>query len=154
MKNLRTTMLCACMLVCSAISFAQQSDVPINEPNLSKPKLFTTFPDIIRANTDKLTELLSTPIGTEVNIQIGEGFTIQGRVLSTTFVPESNISSVVVRTTNFEGARLTFTKTIIDGRTVYVGRLMSMKHGDLFELQYKNEQYIFTKKNFYDLVNE
>ena len=144
-------MLCACMIFCSVYCLAQ-NEVRVNEPDLNKPKLFTALPENITVNPERLTELFAATVGNEVNITIGDIMPFQGRVMSVH--TENNISSVVVRSTNFSGARLTFTKAVIDGTAHYVARILSLKHGDLYELKAKNGQYAFIKKNYYDLINE
>ncbi len=152
MKNLRTTMLCACMLVCCISTFAQ-NEVRVNEPDMNKPKLFASLPDNIIVNPERLSELLLSPVGAEVSFTLGDALSIQGRVISVAN-SESNVTSIVVRTTNYEGARLTFSRIIVEGVVTYAARMISMKHGDLYVLESKNGQYIFVKKNFYDLINE
>jgi hypothetical protein len=68
---------------------------------------------------------------------------------------ENTLQSVVIRSTNFPGAALSFSKlTKEDGTISYVGRIISFQHGDAYEITMENGQYFFIKKGFYDLVNE
>jgi hypothetical protein len=68
---------------------------------------------------------------------------------------ENNIHSVVIRSRNFNGATLTLSSSAQPNGTVkFTGRIISFQHGDLYELQNQNNQYILIKKNFYDLINE
>ena len=120
---------------------------------MNKPKLFASLPDNIIVNPERLSELLLSPVGAEVSFTLGDALSIQGRVISVAN-SESNVTSIVVRTTNYEGARLTFSRIIVEGVVTYAARMISMKHGDLYVLESKNGQYIFVKKNFYDLINE
>jgi len=152
MKNLRTTLLCVCLQLCGLCTLAQV-EVRVNEPDMNKPKLFNTLPEKITVNPEKLAGLLTNPVGTDVNILIGDLMPFQGRVVSSSNTNDL-MSSIVIRSTNYPEALLTFSRAIIDGIVTYSGRILSMKHGDLFELQLKNGEYIFIKKNFYDLVNE
>jgi len=152
MKNLRTTLLCVCMLLCGLCTLAQV-EVRVNEPDMNKPKLFNALPEKITVNPEKLAGLLTNPVGTDVNILIGDMMPFQGRVVSSSNTNDL-MSSIVIRSTNYPEALLTFSRAIIDGVVTYSGRILSMKHGDLFELQVKNGEYIFIKKNFYDLINE
>jgi hypothetical protein len=63
--------------------------------------------------------------------------------------------SVVIKCTNRQGARLTLTKvTNPDHSTKYIGRILSLQHGDSYEIVYENNQYFLKKKSLYDLVNE
>jgi hypothetical protein len=68
---------------------------------------------------------------------------------------ENNLLSIVIRSTNFPGAALSFSKiTKEDGTISYAGRIISFQHGDAYEINQENGQYYFVKKGFYDLVNE
>jgi len=153
MKNLRTTLLCACMLVCSVYSFSQTGTARVNEPNMNKPMLFTSLPDKININPESFFTQLTSQ-GNDVSVNIGDKMPFQGKVVSASLGSESDVSSVVVRSANFPGARLIFSKAVIEGKTMYSGRIISMDHGDLYELQTTDGQYVFVKKKFYDLINE
>jgi hypothetical protein len=156
MKNLRTFLLCASITVCSLCSSAQTSSVPLNEPNPNKPLLFAALPDNISVDINLFTALLNTEVGSSVNIPISSAFRFQGQVISSVSKYGNSIHSVVVRSVNYNGAGLTFSRIINpqDGSTSYAGRIVSMGHGDLYELQNQNGEYSFVKKKFYALVNE
>src|SRR5688572_12665162 len=151
MKNRRTTALCIAML-CSVISFAQTARV--NEPDMNKPKLFTSLPEKISFNPASVPALFAQSVGNDVNLTVGELMPFNGKVVSTSSSTETDRNSVVIRSSNFEGAVMTISRILIDGKISYTGRIISMKHADLYELQYRNGQYEFVKKNYYDLVNE
>lgn len=147
-------MLCACMLLCGVCAFAQ-NEVRVNEPDPNKPHLFDALPDKFIVNPERIAAFLVSPVGSDISIGLGDAMTFQGKVVSAANNTESNnISSIVIRSTNYQGARLTFSKIIIDGVVTYSARILSMQHGDLFELQSINGQHIFIKKKFYDLINE
>jgi len=157
MKNLRTSMLCVCITIFSLSAFAQDQRIPINEPNENKPKLFNSLPDYVLVNITNLGTLLNAPVGQDVNINLGveSPFKFEGRVVSTASKYENTIQSVVIRSTNYQGARLTFTKIINpDGSISYTGRIISFQHGDLYELKNQNGQFALIKRKFNDLVNE
>ncbi len=155
MKNLRTFLLCACIALCALSASAQNESVPLNEPNPNKPKLFAALPDLIPVNINSFTDLLNSEVGTSVNIPVNSAFRFQGQVVSTASKYENSIRSMVIRSVNYTGARLTFSRiTNADGSVSYTGRIISMDHGDLYELQNIEGQYSFKKKNFYDLINE
>lgn len=79
---------------------------------------------------------------------------LEGSIISST-LKYNNIRSVIVRSSNFNGATLTLSSsTQTNGTVKLTGRLLSMQHGDLYELQRVNEQYFLIKKNFYDVINE
>jgi len=157
MKNLRTPLLCACIVLGSLAASAQTDKVPINEPNYNKPKLFEGLPDNINISIDKLNALLNSSVGKSVSTDISKdaSFQINGEVVSTVSKYEGKIQSVVIRSANYEGATLTISKiTNEDGTISYKGRLISFKNADLYELQEKNGQLVLVKRNYYDLVNE
>jgi hypothetical protein len=76
-------------------------------------------------------------------------------VVSTSDANDLNIKTVVIKLINRQDARLTFTQLKnADNSVKYIGRIISLKHGDSFEIAYENGQYYFSKKGLYDLVNE
>jgi hypothetical protein len=155
MKNLRTFLLCACITAYSVCSFAQSGTAPLNEPNPNKPLLFASLPDLINVDVNLFGQLLNTPIGSAVNIPVSAAFRFQGQIVSSVSKYGNSIRSVVVRSVNYSGACLSLSRiTDGDGMISYTGMIMSMVHGDLYELQNQNGQYSFVKKKFYDLINE
>jgi hypothetical protein len=157
MKNLRTPFVCLCAILISLCSFAQTEKDPINEPDYKKPKLFSNLPDRIPVSIEKINDLLNTTIGNTTSLKVAEGTAQQfdGEVISKATKYENRIQSIVIRSTNFNGARLSISKiTKEDNTVVYTGRIISFEHGDLYELQNLSGQLTLVKKNFYDLVNE
>lgn len=155
MKNLRTSVLCVCIAVCS-ISANAQKEIPLNQPDYNKPRLFTNLPESIPVDVTNFTSVTANKNGNAVDLNFNNALRFQGQVVSTSDATDTQISSVVIRSSNYEGAVLTITKVTdpATGAINYVGRIVSLKHGDLYELQNKNGQYSFVKKNFYDLINE
>jgi hypothetical protein len=159
MKNLRTSFLCACLTLGGLCSFAQKGarPIPINQPNLNKPKLFQALPDKIPVNVSNLATLLNTPVGNTVDINLSDktAFPFKGQVVSVVSKYDNTIQSVVINSTNYNGARLTFSRTTSrDGTVSYSGRIVSFEHGDLFELKNQEGSFVFIKRNFNELVNE
>ena len=132
-----------------SVSVSAQTPVPVNEQDQKKPKLFT---ELI---TTVLQTLINTETGKAVSFRFGanasKSFT--GQVVSKT--EDQSIRSVVIRSGNYNGATLTLSSSTQPNGTVkFTGRIISFQHGDLYELQNQNDQYILVKKNFYDLINE
>jgi hypothetical protein len=129
---------------------------PLNEPNLNKPRLFNNQPDEVNVTANMLASLLPKKVGSTVSIELAGSFKFEGHVVSAVTETGSRLSSVVIRSTNFSGGSLTVSefKDPATGIISYSGRIISMHHGDLYELQFVNGQYSFKKKNFYDLINE
>ncbi len=156
MKNLRSIMLMACTLL-SCCLHAQKDNTPINEPDMNKPRLFDGLPNRIPVNTDELNNLLNAPVGRLASLKLTAQSSLQfdGEVVSVSDKFENNIQSVVLRSSNFNGARLTISRIVNDdGSFSFTGRIISFKHGDLFELKNESGSYVLIKRNYYELVNE
>lgn len=158
MKSLRTSVLCAVMALSAIGSFAQGSttNVPINEPDYNRPKLFAGLPDKIQVNTTAISTLFNTGVGQPATIALSADNQqrFSGQVISTGSKSQG-VQTVVIRSTNFAGATFSISKTSkADGSVTYRGRIISFKHGDFYDLVNQDGQYVLVKKNFYDLVNE
>ncbi len=82
-------------------------------------------------------------------------FKLEGQVVSVVSKYNNSIQSVVINTSNFNGARLTFSRIKKqDGSVIYSGRIVSFEHGDLFQLINKDGEFVLVKRNFNELVNE
>ncbi|MGQ0740339.1 MAG: hypothetical protein ACT4OJ_14905 [Bacteroidota bacterium] len=157
MKSLRTSVLCAAVALCSLGSYAQDKPAPVNEPDHNKPKLFEGLPDKVQLSVDELSSLFSTPLGRPTAVRLSENarFQFEGEVVSSGNQPGNITQSIVIRSTNFNGATFSISRTIAaDGTVSFRGRIISFRHGDLYELQKQDGQYMLVKRNFYDLVNE
>jgi len=156
MKNLKLAAFFVCVTFCSVCLFAQgvqKRAVPVKEPDYSKPKLFADLPDRIDFDPINLLALLNTDVGQSISLSVSPVLTISGKVISK--ANDQNSASVVLRLTNRPGARLIFTKVTTPNSSVkYIGRIISLGHGDSYEILSANEQYYFKKKGIYDLVTE
>jgi hypothetical protein len=158
MKNLRTSLLFVCIAFSGMCSFAQTTQaLRSSDPNSTKPKLFQSLPENISVSADNLNNLVNTPVGNSVSINLSDNsqFQFEGQVISSSTKENNNIQTVVIRSTNYNGARLTLSKiTNADGTITYSGRILSFQHGDLLELKNQNGHFILVKRKFNDLVNE
>ncbi len=157
MKNLRTIALCVSVSLYSMCATAQTGSIPINEPNLSKPKLFQNLPDVIPVKMNNITTLFGAEVGRPVSISLSDAtsFQFEGHIVSSVSKYENTMECIVIRSTNYPGARLAITRlTDASGTISYTGRILSMQHGDLYELTLENSQFVLVKRKFYDLVNE
>jgi hypothetical protein len=157
MKNLRTAALCASMIVCSLTTLAQKVKPPVNEPNYNKPRLFDHLPDRIPVTTSELDMLIDGEVGQSASVRFSGANAQQfdGEVVSTAIKYGNKLRSVVIRSTNFNGARFTLSKiTSAEGKVSYTGRIISFQHGDLFELQEQAGELVLVKRNYYELINE
>jgi len=157
MRNLSIAVVGLCCICCVLCSSAQtnrtSTKVPINEPDYNKPKLFADLPDRLEFNPDNLSNLFTLQVGQSISVPLSADFNFSGQVVSISDDPKS--VSVVVRSTNRVGARLVFTKvTQADNTIKYIGRIISLQHGDSYEIVSENNQYYFKKKGLYDLISE
>lgn len=158
MKNLRTAVLCIstmCLYLCST---AQKNDKPpVTEPDYNKPRLFDNLPKEIPVNVAELETLVKTDVGRKgsIGLSLSSNLKFDGEVVSSASKYGNSIQSVVIRSSNFNGAQLTISKTLnADGSVNYVGRIISFQHGDLYELQNQNGQFLLVKRNYHELINE
>ena len=153
MKNLAKGFICLSLFLICLQSNAQTP--PVREPDMNRPTLFQNLPNKISCRINDLSALLESEIGRPVSFSLADNLNFQGVVTSVASKFDNTLLSVVVRSTNFAGAALSFSKiTKADGTYGYVGRIISFQHGDAYEISLENGQYYFIKKGFYDLVNE
>lgn len=155
MKRL-CAILCFCCTMC-ALKLSAQPPVPLNNPDYNRPQLFQFLPDTIPVDFNNLNSLLNYKEENLVSIELSNNtsFVFQGKVISVVSKYENRIKSIVIQSTNYPGARFTFSRvTHEDGLITYTGRIISFLHGDLYNLKKNGEQFILIKKGFYDVINE
>lgn len=153
--NVLKTMAVFALLFTFRANVSAQQAIPINEPDRNKPHLFNDQPQKMAVRLDDIDASLNEAVGNHVVIHIANGFVVQGTVVSKSDASDPNVKSIVVKSTNRQGATCTLTKIAnSDGTVSYRGRIISMRHGDAFELSNENGSYQLSKKNLYDLVNE
>ena len=153
MKNLVKGIICLFVFFVCIKTNAQTP--PVREPDMNRPSLFQNLPEKITCRINDLSPLLESEIGKSISFSFTGSLNFQGVVSSVASKFDNTLQSVVVRSTNFPGAALSFSRiTKEDGTFSYVGRIISFQHGDAYEISLENGQYFFVKKGFYDLVNE
>ena len=153
MKNLVKGIICLSLFLICQQSNAQTP--PVREPDMNRPSLFQNLPNKISCRINDLSALLDLETGKPVSFSFVNNLNFQGVVSSVASKSDNTLSSVVIRSTNFPGAALSFSRIKKeDGSFSYVGRIISFQHGDAYEINLENGQYYFVKKGFYDLVNE
>lgn len=143
MKNLY---IIALALLCMANGAAAQTPAP-------KPPQFAAYADRLSCTEAQLAALLNKPANTVISFTLPGGFEFRGIVQSSE-QKYTNLKTSIIRSTNFPDAVFSLSKRSdeISGEQ-YVGRIMSFRHNDVFELQYQNGQYTFEKKKFDNLVH-
>lgn len=153
MKNLVKGILCLSVFLAGIELNAQNP--PVREPDMNRPSLFQNLPEKITCRINDLAALLQSEVGATVSFTFADNTNFQGVVSSVATKFGNTLQSVVIRSTNFPGAALSFSKLLKeDGTISYIGRIISFQHGDAYEITMENGQYYFVKKGFYDLVNE
>jgi hypothetical protein len=155
MKNLVKGFICLSVFFIGVKLNAQNPPVTVREPDMNRPSLFQNLPEKISCRVNDLASLLQSEVGQTISFSFTNNINFQGTVSSVATKFENTLQSIVIRSTNFPGAALSFSKlTKDDGTISYVGRIISFQHGDAYEITNENGQYYFVKKGFYDLVNE
>jgi hypothetical protein len=154
MSILKACAFCAFLIACGISSFAQ-GKVPINEPDHNKPHLFADLPDHMPIRVSNLETLFNLEIGAPVNVTLSGNFHIIGSVISKSPEKDLNVKSIVIKSINRKGAIFTYTKTVKeDGTVKYLGRIISTRNSDAYEIVKEEDQYILKKKNLYDIISE
>ena len=153
MKSLKNGSFSLLLTLCLCNCFAQSS-APITEPDYNKPRLFASLPQSLNIKVELLAALFSIQEGQSVNINLGP-YVYSGMVVSRSDVHSKEIQSVIVRSTNYPGSALTFTRGVSStGAIFFKGRILSRAHSDAFELQFQNGGYSFIKKHQLRIMNE
>jgi hypothetical protein len=154
MKNLQKGAILFLLLFSSAFAFAQEKDL-IQEPDRNKPALFADVAAKFSVDVNALETLLEVPVGQNVNAFLTRNFNLQGVVVSKSDPSDLSVRSVVIRSTNRNGATMTFTKLRDEnGAALYIGRIVSYKNRDAFELSKEENGYVLVKKDLYDLLSK
>jgi hypothetical protein len=153
MKNPVKGFICLSVIFVCLETYGQTP--PVREPDMNRPSLFQNLPEKIACRISDLSSLLESETGRSVSFALTATSSFQGVVSSVASKFDNSLQSIVIRSTNFPGAALSFSRiTKQDGSIAYAGRIISFQHGDAYEISQENGQYFFVKKGFYDLVNE
>ena len=153
MKKLKA-LACGVMLgLLSMNAAAQSGQVPLNEPDYNKPRIFTDLPDNMTLRLVDADKLFMLTAGAPVNVLLTDQLSVKGTVISNS---ESNqVRSIIIRVTNRNDAILTFTRINTgNGSVSYTGRMISRDHGDALEIKKEEMAYFMKKINLYDLISE
>ena len=155
MKILKSGALCVLLCLGSVSMYAQNEPLPVSTPDYNKPKLFADLPDKFTIDVKDLESLFEVEEGQSVNVRLAGPFNYHGTVVSRSTTKRFDVRSVVIKSINRQGAVLTFTRTLnTDGTYAYIGRILSHKHSDAFEIEEEKGQYVLVKKHLYDIFNE
>jgi len=154
MKKLKAILAGAFLTLCASISAAQEKTT-FNETDYNKPKLFADLPQKMNLKVSELQNLFKLSVGTSVNVQAADNFIFQGTIVSKSDEKDASVKSIVIKSSNRQGAAFTFTRiTNTDGTYKYAGRVLSFSNGDAYEVVEEKGQYYLQKKNLHDLIAE
>ncbi|MBA2745876.1 MAG: hypothetical protein H0U44_06605 [Flavisolibacter sp.] len=153
MKTTKKGILVVLLHLCIFTAGAQ--NIPINEPDYNKSLLFADLPDVFELKVTEFESLLLQVVGSGMNFRLADNFLLKGSVVSKSDPADKRVRSVIVKSSNWPGAVLTFTKIFgEDGTYQYMGRILSRENSDAYDLTIISGRYYFKKKHFYDLLNE
>jgi hypothetical protein len=153
MKTLKTAAFCA-LLTLSFASASAQLHASTKEA-VRKPRLFYDLPQRMAINKQSLAPLLQKEIGENVSVPMAGAFTFLGKVVSKSDASETRSKTVVIKSTDRQGAALTITGIAnSDGTYRYSGRMLSLKHSDAYEMIEEAGELQLQKKELTDLVSE
>jgi hypothetical protein len=152
MKTMKTSAICTLLTLCFLSSFGQK--IPINEPDYNKPTLFHDLPVKFNLDLPMYDRILDQPVGKHVAVPLAGSAAFQGVVVSVSNPNEKGYKSVVVKSTNRQGAILSFTRINEKGNNRYTGRIISRQNSDALEIESENGKYVMKKMHYYDLINE
>lgn len=137
-------------------SFGQGSSFPVNQPDYSKPRLFSNYAAKIAISPEEISGIFNVAAGQHVEAKFAGGaFKVAGEVAARVSKFENRLISMVIRSSNFPGANLVVHKqTAEDGTVIYSGSMISRNHGDAYLLKLENGVYVFTRQNTPDLLIE
>ncbi|HEV7332931.1 MAG TPA: hypothetical protein VGN63_17960 [Flavisolibacter sp.] len=154
MKLLKAVAQLAFCLVCT-IQASAQNNVPLNETNYNKPRLFADLPEKAPLHVTELEGLLSQQVGSKVSANIAKNISIFGTIVSKSNPADKSVQSVVIKSLTRQGTIFTFTRvTDTDGSVSYLGRMLNRASGDALEITKEGNGYVIRKQHVAAIVNE
>lgn len=153
MKKLKSAAICILLSICYLGAVAQISHT--SKADYEKPSLFSDLPEKLNLNVPALEALFNLPAGQSIHVPFGGSFTLSGVIISKSDPNDTNVKTVVIKSSNRKGAALTFTRIRKEnGSFSYLGRMFSYNHRDAFELIFESGHYFLAKKKSLDIINE
>jgi hypothetical protein len=131
---------------------AAQTNIPLNEPDYNKPKIFSDLPQQMTLLTSEADKLFNLGEGDAVKVQVASEYLLKGQVVS--IGGDQIASTIIISIPDRNNAIFTLTRKTVDGVLSYMGRIMNRSQGDAYEIKKENGKYVFNKINIYDLISE
>ena len=106
MKNLVKGIICLSIIFVCLKTNAQTP--PVREPDMNRPTLFQNLPEKISCRITDLSALLEYETGRTISFAFTGNVNFQGVVSSVASKFDNSLQSIVIRSTNFPGAALSF----------------------------------------------
>ncbi|MEO6915135.1 MAG: hypothetical protein ABI151_05295 [Chitinophagaceae bacterium] len=145
MKTIQLFGLSIILMLQGAVLSAQ--DLPeFTKLQTEKTRVFDRVPSKFSVYAVAMDRLFSLKANSKVVIPLDGSNFIEGTVLEVVQHNEQ-VTSINISASNFDGAMLTLSRKTIPGQPVtYVGRLISMKHGDAFMMTMQGSEIVFSKQ--------
>jgi hypothetical protein len=148
MKNFYILVLVIVFIIVSHVTKAQQ---PINVHS-GKPALFAAVLNNLDCPVTTLETLFTKTPGQQISFSSGSSFVFTGTVRSNV-VKSPQLTTMIIASTNYSGAVLSVSY-VNDGINPpkYVGRILSMAHSDVLELNPNGSNYQWVKKPIDEVI--
>jgi hypothetical protein len=122
-----------------------QSKLPFRQSLPNKSTLFSRLPQKVGASKLHIDKLFSSADTGHIKISLADNNFFEGVVMEKVR-KNQNVTSMNVKLTNYDGAMLTVSRIVQDDQSIkYIGRIISIKHGDVYMLTLEDNKYFFTK---------
>ena len=146
-RSMKILYLC-CSLYCmlAAQPASSQVEPPLNQHPVEKAALFAQLPEKISIPASSLQHIFSAALNSNLSVALGAQARIEGTVIAKCAVSPEQLS-INIRCNNFQNALLNISRiTEQDGSFTYIGRIVSMRHGDVLLLWEDKGQYSFIRQ--------
>ncbi len=123
-----------------------QIQPPLNQQPVERPALFAQLPEKIAIPVTALRQIFSASLNGNISVALGASFKIEGTVIAKANISPEQLS-INIRCNNFQNALLNISRiTDADGSVSFIGRIVSMHHGDVLLLWEEKGQYTFIRQ--------
>ncbi len=129
-----------------AISLCTFACIILISARSQSSRLFNSIPDSLLLAEQEISQLFTLAAGSAINIKITDQFQLKG-TLKSAIQKYENLKSLIIESTNYRGAILSLARrTEEDNSIVYVGRILSSRHDDGFELRINEAGNYYLRK--------
>jgi hypothetical protein len=119
---------------------------PLNQKITEKSALFSHLPDKFNVNILLIEKLFYSPASGTVRFLLSGNHFFEGVIIEK-IQKNKNAICLNIRSSNYDGAWFTLSQITNNDQSVsYIGRIISIRHGDVFMLAKEKGQFYFTKQ--------